>query len=390
VRKQNLLEIAQILKFLVVFSFAIPFFVFILYGAILVYYKYKKQPNSKEYNEDVKFEPSVSVVIPTHNEESIISKKIENLLASSYPKDKLEIIFVDDSDDSTPKIIQESAKFSNIHLIRFDRRMGYTPCMIAGCKAAQGEIIVLSDAGAFFDTKTIANLIRHFRNPSIGAVTSTDVILNVDEEVGRSEELYQKVYNFVRTAETNMDSTFYFKGEASAVRKNLITDMEKYSATFDTAAALLIRKKGYKTIYDPEAKFYEYAPKTHNERIKQKTTRAANWIKILFQFKNMLFNPKYGKFGLLTLPANLMMLVITPIVVLAGISFLIALTFFDLAFAITLWSIIGTVFILSLTFSRHFLFNFLEFDYSLLKAIYEIIFTKRKHDLIEQIASTRR
>lgn len=385
-----MLEIVQILKFLVIFSFAVPIFVFLLYGAILVYYKYKKRCKN-EFDGNEKYQPAVSIVTPTHNEETIISKKIENLLASNYPRDKLEIIFVDDSEDSTPKIIQEYAeKFSNIHLIKFDKRMGYSPCMIAGCKAAKGEIIVLSDAGAFFDAETVANLVRHFRDPNIGAVTSTDVILNVDEDVGRSEELYQKIYNFVRKAETNMDSTFYFKGEASAVRKDLIADLEECGATFDTAAALSIRKKGYKAVYDPEAKFYEYAPKTRRERIRQKTTRAANWIKILFQFKGMLFNPKYGKFGLLTLPANFIMLVATPLAILAGISLLIVLTFFDPAFSLTLWRIIIAILLLVLVFSRHFLFNFLEFSLSLLKALYEIIFSKRKHDLIEKIISTRR
>lgn len=386
-----MLETVQILKFLVVSSFVIPFFIFLFYGAILAYYRYKKPKNKSELNGNPKFEPRVSVVTPTHNEEAIISKKIENLLASDYPKDKLEVIFVDDSDDSTPKIIQEYAKkFSIIHLIRFEKRMGYTPCMIAGCKAAKGEIIILSDAGAFFDTKTVANLVRHFRNPTIGAVTSTDVILNIGEEVGKSEQLYQKIYNFVRTAETNMDSTFYFKGEASAVRRELITDLEECNATFDTAAALFVRKKGYKTIYDPEAKFYEYAPETRRERIKQKTTRAANWIKILFQFKSMLFNPKYGKFGLLTLPMNFAMLVATPLLMLIGLLLLVALTFLDQIFSIIIWSIVGTFFLSALLLSKHFLFTFLEFSFSLLRALYEIIFTKRKHDIIDKIISTRR
>ena len=391
-RSKILLEIIQILQFFVFFSFAVPFFVFVLYGTILIYYKYNnKQHNGNECDKNIEFEPSVSIVTPTHNEESIISKKIENLLASNYPKDKLEIIFVDDSDDSTPSVIQEySKRFSSIRLIKFNKRMGYSPCLFAGVKASKGDIIILSDAGAFIDTETVTNLVRHFRNPNIGAVTSKDVILNVGEEIGKSEELYQKIYNFVRTAETNMDSTFYFKGEASAVRKDLITDLEGCSATFDTAAALFVRQKGYKTIYDPEAKFYEYAPKTHNERIRQKTIRAANWIKILFQFRSMVFNPRYGKFGLLTLPMNLAMLVVTPMALLAGIGFLIVLTFFDPVFSIIIWSILGTIFLLSLVFSKRLLITFLEFDFSLLKALYEIIFTKRKHDMIEKVVSTRR
>lgn len=381
-----------ILEFLVLFCFAFPFFVFGLYGAILVYYKRKKpQPSPNTQHVDAKFEPYVSVVTPTHNEASVISKKIENLLSSNYPSDKTELVFVDDSEDSTPDIIQQYAdRFPNIRLLRFNKRMGYSPCMFEGVKSSRGDIIVLSDAGSFHDESTIPNLVRHFRNPGIGAVTSQDVILNVDEKVGKSEGLYQKIFNFVRTAETNMDSTFYFKGEASAVRKELISDLEDCGATFDTAAALFVRQKGYKTIFDPEVKFYEYAPKARDERIQQKTIRAANWIKILLRFRKMIFNPKYGKFGLFTLPANLAMLIIIPSVILAGFIFLIALTFIEPFFSLAIWVAIGLTALLSLALSKHLLSTFLDFEVSLVKAIYEISFTKRKHDQIDTVASTRR
>ena len=381
-----------ILEFLVLFCFAFPFFVFGLYGAILVYYKRKKpQASLNTQYADAKFEPYVSVITPTHNEASVISKKIENLLSSNYPAERTELIFVDDSDDSTPDIIQQYAdKFSSVRLLRFNERMGYSPCMFEGVKFSRGDIIVLSDAGSFHDENTVSNLVKHFQNPEIGAVTSQDVILNVDEKVGKSEGLYQKIYNFVRTAETNMDSTFYFKGEASAVRKELISDLENCGATFDTAAALFVRQKGYKTIFDPEVKFYEYAPEARDERIQQKTIRAANWIKILLRFRKMIFNPKYGKFGLFTLPANLAMLIIIPSVILAGFIFLIALTFIEPFFSLVIWGAIGLTALLSLALSKHLLPTFLDFEVSLVKAIYEISFTKRKHDQIDTVASTRR
>lgn len=370
-----------------------PIFIFGLYGIIIFFYskKVKIEQLEIEKNENIQFYPYVTVVVPTHNEESIISKKIENLLNSNYPKTKLEIIFVDDSDDFTSLIIQKySKKFPFIHLIKFHERKGYSPSMIVGCKAAKSEMIVLSDAGSFHDDQTISNLVRHFQNPKIGAVTGNNVILNVDEEIGKSENLYLKMYNTMRTAETNMDSTFWFKGEASAVRKNLIADFEKCNATFDTAVALLIRQKGYKTIYDPQAKFYEYAPRTHSERVKQKTIRAASLIKILFQFKTMFFKPRYGKFGFIILPMNFAMLLITPIAILTGIIFLIILTFFDFAFSSILWSIMGIILILLLIFSKILLFTFLEFTYSLLKALYQIFFTTKTHDMIETVKSTRR
>ena len=311
----------EILRILVLLFFAIPVFVFGSYGIILLYFgKIRKKPKTIEASSvDSGYEPFVSVVTPTHNEETIIRKKLDNLLATNYPMQKLELIFVDDSTDSTTSIIRDyTLKYPNVRLIAFNSRMGYSPCMFAGVKESKGDIIVLSDAGSFHDGDTISNLVRHFSDSRIGAVTGKDVILNLEEGVGSSEAFYMRLYNSVRAAETNMDSTFYFKGEASAVRKNLISDLSGVGATFDTATALFIRQKGYKTIFDSEAKFYEYAPLMRNERIKQKTIRAANWMKILLKFRGMAFNRKYGKFGMLTLPANFGMLIVAPVAIFLG------------------------------------------------------------------------
>ena len=383
----------EILKFLVIFFFSIPVFIFGIYGLILVYYGRIGSTRGQVKittieNKSVDF---VSVITPTHNEQTIIAKKIENLLSSKYPKEKIEIIFVDDSSDSTAQIIEAySAKYPNVSLIRFNRRMGYSPSMFAGVKESKGDVIVLSDAGSFHDDDTISNLVRHFSDQRVGAVTGQCVIINAEEKVGSSEVLYQKIYNFVRTAETNMDSTFYFKGEASAVRKDLISDLEGCGATFDTAVALFVRQKGYRTIYDSEAKFYEYAPQVRNERVRQKTIRAANWIKILLKFRSMTFRPKYGKFGLFTLPANFGMLIVAPVAILLGFCFLIALTFFDPLWSLFVWLPLGAIALTTLVFSKHLIGTFLDFEVSLIRALYEVTFTKKKHDQIETVLSTRR
>jgi cellulose synthase/poly-beta-1,6-N-acetylglucosamine synthase-like glycosyltransferase len=384
----------EILRALLFLSFGICALIFGVYGIITLYYgKVKKvvQKGKSKGNEKGRFEPSVSVVIPTHNEEKIISKKIESLLASNYPQEKLEIIFVDDSDDSTPEIIQEhSSRSSIIRLIRFNERMGYSPSMIAGCKAAVGEIIVFNDAGSFLDSETIPTLVGHFQNPDIGVVTGSDTILNLNEEVGKSENLYVKIYNFLRTAETNMDSTLHVKGEVTAVRKDLITDLDKCGETFDTTTGLFVRQKGYKVIFDPEAVFYEYAPQTHSGRIKQKTIRAANLFKVLWRFKHMICNREHGKYGLIILPMNFAMLVIAPLAILLGFTFLTVLTFFDLFFSAIVWAALGSIFLSLLVFQRHLVFTFFEFEYSLLKAFYQVVFTRQTHDKIDTVLSTRR
>lgn len=376
------------LHFLPLFFLGLPIFVFGFYGLILLYFS---RLGNKEHNEENEnFQPRVSIVIPTHNEELIISKKIDNTLSLDYPKEKLEIIFVDDSTDSTPNIIEEySKKFSCIRLIRFGERMGYSPSMKAGCQAAKNEIIVFAEAGSFMDSQAINKLVRHFVKPNIGLVTGRSLIMNVDGEVGAAEKSYVDIADFLRKAESRMDSTFWVKGEATAVRKELIEDLEKCNATFDNTASLFVRQKGYKSIYDPEVKFYEYAPGTYKDWTKQKTIRAANWIKMLLRFRSMFFNRKYGLFGCVTLPMQFSMLVIVPVALLMGILSLVILTFFDLTFSLIIWAILGSFLLMVLLINRRLAVTLFEFEYALLKALYQIVFTRTEHDKIEKVISTR-
>jgi cellulose synthase/poly-beta-1,6-N-acetylglucosamine synthase-like glycosyltransferase len=381
-------DLLGILNVLTLIFLGIPVFVFGTYGAVLLRFGLSKKKESHE--KDDLFEPSVSIVVPTHNEEMIIAKKIENILSLDYPKEKLEVIFVDDSNDSTPKIIDEHSRNSAyIHLIRFDQRIGYSPSMIAGCQAAKNEIIVYAEAGSFMDRRAIRNLVRHFRDPGIGLVTGRSIIMNVKDEIGQVEKSYLQMADFLRMAESQMDSTFWVKGEATAVRAELIKDLDNCHATFDNTSALFVRQKGYKAIFDPDVKFYEFAPKTYKDWSKQKTIRAANWMKMLLRFKSMFFKQRYGLFGCLTLPMQFSMLVVVPITLLLGVACLTVLTFFDFAFALPIWVMLLCLLLISFILNRKIPATFLEFEYVLLKALYQVAFTRTEHDKIDKAASTR-
>jgi hypothetical protein len=104
----------------------------------------------------------------------------------------------------------------------------------------------------------------------------------------------------------------------------------------------------------------------------------------------MFFNPKYGKFGFITLPFNFAMLALAPMLILFATIFLLALTFFETIFSLFIWVIIGSALAVGLIFSRQLVITFFEFEFSLLKALYEIVFVRRSHDKIEKVASTRR
>jgi len=389
-------EMAVIFYYLLLSCISLVVAIFGAYGCIILYYNKKKRSSTKiVQGENEQYEPEVSVIVPTHNEESIVSKRIENLIEVDYPKEKLEVLFVDDSNDSTAEIIEKYSKDNPwIHLLKFNQRMGYSTCLVSGCNAAKGEIVVFAEASSFMEPNSIRNLVKNFRNPEIGAVTGKDMLLNLNEEMGRSESMYIKILDFMRQGESNMDSTVFMKGEAAAVRKSLINDIDRLVApgtgAADTAIALFVRSKGYRFVFDPGVKFYENSPSTREGRVKQKTIRAANLIKVIWSFKSLFFNPKYGKFGFITLPFNFAMLAIAPMLILFATIFLLALTFFETIFSLFIWVIIGSALAVGLIFSRQLVITFFEFEFSLLKALYEIVFVRRSHDKIEKVASTRR
>jgi cellulose synthase/poly-beta-1,6-N-acetylglucosamine synthase-like glycosyltransferase len=376
--------------------FGVPLGIFCFYGLVLLYYGRARsgKVNESGFSSNMNYEPTVSVVIPTHDEEDVVAKRIDNLLASDYPKDKLQIIFVDDSVDSTPKIIDRyMTEHPQIRIIRFGERMGYSPCLIAGCRAAKGEVVVLAEASSSWDPSTIRHLVSNFGAPSVGVVTGKSVILNADVGAGRSESFYQNLYNFARKAESNMDSTIYMRGEAAAVRRDVILNLEELErcpGTADTGIALLSRKKGFRAIYDPQVLFFEYAPSTHRERIHQKVTRGANLMKVLWEFKSMFFKPKYGKFGVITLPASFAMLAVVPVLLLAGIFILVALTIGSPNIYWPIWVLGACLFVPAIVLRRSAVFAALESEYCLLKALYDIIILRKSHDKIDKVLSTRR
>lgn len=390
-------EISFALGLLVLFWVAAPIAIFGIYGTILIYYSRRGKTNSPLYDErdeKQKYEPTVTIVLPTYNEASIMPKRIENLLTLDYPAEKLEILFVDDSNDATPTIISDySKKYPFIRLMRFNQRMGYSPSLIAGCRDAKSEVVVFAEASSFLEPDAIRNLVRDFKNPEIGAVTGKSMLLNEDEEAGKSESTYQRIFDFVRTSESNMDSTIYMRGEAAAVRKDVIGNLDDLGdcpGTADTGIAIYARSKGFRFVFDPRVKFHEYAPSTNTGRVKQKTVRGANLIKVLWHFRKMFFRPKYGKFGMVTLPFDFAMLAFVPVSILAALISLTLFSIFDPIGSIIPWALIGSAFMIAWICSKHILIVFLQSEYSLLKALYEMLFIRKSHDKIDKVASTRR
>ena len=115
----------------------------VLIGAYFWY-----RPSSLSVERD-SAESSVSILVPTYNEADIIIRKLDELVSLDYPMEKVEIVIVDSSDDSTAARVQDFFKDRtepDLQLVIQNERQGVAAALNEGIESATGDIIFRTDA----------------------------------------------------------------------------------------------------------------------------------------------------------------------------------------------------------------------------------------------------
>ena len=129
------------------------------------------------------FEPTVSIIVAARNEERQIEQCLSSLLQLDYPRDKLEIIIVNDlSNDRTPAIIEEYVRRHGCvkmvtTLPEEGNLRGKTNAVAAGIDASHGEILMFTDADCVVRQEWVSETVRSFdeRVGIVGGFTLLDI-----------------------------------------------------------------------------------------------------------------------------------------------------------------------------------------------------------------------
>ena len=364
--------------------FSVTTLLILVYGGYYLLCYYTANHKSLKIKKKRKFKPSVSIVIPTWNEEDTIKGKLKNTLKLKYPNKKLEIIVIDSgSTDKTRSIVK---KFKGVRLIVEKKRMGKANALNRVFRKCKGDILIMSDSDCRLDKNILEKSMPYFSDTKIGALTGRQILLNPNENIAtKTESEYRNFYFLIRKAESIIDSTIIFHGEFSAFRKELLENIYVDSVADDTELALRVRKKNYRALMIWEAIYREYAPDKLSERIKQKYRRAQGLIQIMSRFFSTFFlNPSYGYFGMLIFPVEFFMHLISPILLVIAF-----ITLFFLPLNIFVLIIIGLGITLLIKRTRIFLLTFLHSQYSCLKGMFHYLFNGSSHSW-EKVHGTRR
>lgn len=255
-------------------------------------------------------EPTVSIVLPTYNEERIVENKLQDIVSLEYPMDDVELVVVDSSDDDTRRVIREffmDREVPDLTLLKENERRGLAPALNDAYAAASNEIVVKTDCDSKLAGDALREAAANLADPDVGAVTGRNIDVLGGSDV---EEGYRDVQATIQTLESHLDSTLIFHGPFSAFENDEIVPIDPDSIADDTELALKIRKNGKRVVLDPDIRYKEASHSEFGKRRTQKDRRAMGLIRLLLQHRDML--GRYGLYGGVVLPFNWWFMLVSP------------------------------------------------------------------------------
>lgn len=239
--------------------------------------------------------PNVSVIITAFNEERNIKKKIENILAQNYPKERLEILVASDcSSDRTDEIVK-SFESKGIRLIRSPERKGKEGTQKLAVEVASCEILVFSDVATIIRPDGISNIVRNFADTTVGCVSSVDRFMDRDGNIS-GEGAYVRYEMYLRNLESKVNSLVGLSGSFFATRKENCEPWEiDLQSDFNTLLNAI--KKGTRGISDMEAIGYYTDLSESKQEFNRKVRTIVRGIRVLMRNLSMFNVFKYGLFS---------------------------------------------------------------------------------------------
>ena len=276
------MEIIFWLSFVLIFyTYAgYPLLLFVISGLF-------QKPVKKKANE-----PQVSIILSAFNEEKAIERKLLNLLELNYPEHKFEILVGSDGAfDKTDEIVSRFHS-TRIRFFRFVKNLGKPNVLKALAQEAQGEILIFTDARQEFDRDAVKALVANFEDSKVGCVSGELYLKQADESavksIGGGMNAYWRYEKFLRRRESELGSMLGATGAIYAIRSRLFPKLLPADILVDDMyIPLEIIGKGYRAVFESEARAYDCLSERGVEEFKRKTRTLAGNYQIFMHFLNL-------------------------------------------------------------------------------------------------------
>ncbi|MFW5852697.1 MAG: glycosyltransferase [Nanoarchaeota archaeon] len=256
------------------------------------------------YESDKK--PYVTILVPVYNEGEKVRETIDSLNLVDYPKDKLEVIVLNDgSKDNTSDVVNkrlsESDIKKNIIFVDNKKNKGKAATLNQGISLAKGEFVATMDGDSEVPSDILKKTVPFFKKDNVGAVTVTVEVKNPKTLLQQIVEIeYIIGLSLALKALSFFNAIHVTPGPFSVYRKAVLDKIEGFDAdniTEDHEIALRIYKSGYRIENCTATKVKTISPGTFKELYVQRKRWYTGSLLTLWQHRDMMLRRKYGVFS---------------------------------------------------------------------------------------------
>lgn len=236
--------------------------------------------------------PSVTVLVPMHNEEKVARQALDMLVAAAYPAGRFEIIPINDhSTDATAAIIDEYARrYPFVRPLHRSRGMRGKPAALnEAMGAAAGDIIIVFDADYRPPKGVVRDIAVTFKDPEVGAVMGRVIPENAETNLLTKLLALERSagYQVDQQARYSMGLTAQYGGTVGGFRKNTVLALGGFSPeilTEDTELTFKLVINGWRVVYNNRVECYEEVPEDWDVRARQIRRWARGHTQVMFRY----------------------------------------------------------------------------------------------------------
>lgn len=270
---------------------------------------FEKVPATKTRSYPKRY-PVVSIIVPCFNEEKTLAGTVESLLAMDYPKDKLEILIVDDGSSDQTRHIGETLAQTHSGVQFFSKENGGKwTALNFGIPRSKGEFIGCLDADSFVAPDALLEVVKKFEDsPRADAMVPVMKVLGPKNLLELMQSAEYTFGIFVKKTFDNLAAISVLPGPFSIYRKEVFDKIGLFKHAHNTEDMEMAFRMHANHLHIENAHtavVYTKVPDTLRKLLKQRTRWSQGFLQNSTDYSHLYFNPKFGDFGVLVLPFGL-------------------------------------------------------------------------------------
>jgi poly-beta-1,6-N-acetyl-D-glucosamine synthase len=285
-----------------------PTYFLLLFLAIfwlLVLFSPEEQAKTKKRKEVAYF----SAIVPAFNEEKSVEGTLKSLISLDYPNEKKEIIVVNDgSTDRTQQIVEKFITAHPEHKITLinQENKGKGAAMNSGLAIAKGKFFACLDADSFIAPNALQVMLPEFDQDELVAAVCPILKVKEPKSVIQKVQWCEYIVNmFYKFLNSKIDCIHVTPGPFSVYKTSVIKKIgwfDEKTITEDLEIAIRMQKHHYRIVQSFKTEVESLAPNKWKALFRQRVRWYKGSVDNTLRYKKLIFNKKYGDFGMVRMP----------------------------------------------------------------------------------------